>query len=398
MEDSKFIADMQGKLNTTLQIDDPFKVKEVLQESEEFGDAVDVERKALHEKYDGLIQAAEDEMKEVADGADFSDMMETMMKYENDYASYEATDKYRSAKQAWTDLRSKWDTLLEETKTNLRAEFSATDPNAIDKVLEDYEQEYGSTIESEVKALTERKQVLFRTAGTEMQALAAKKDATVEEFDKALEKYKDWGEGVRVARDKLMSEHRVRLSSLASEVGELLKGQDFAAVSAQLEKNTATMETHMKDKLEQLTRHRQTLIEKTSDLLKKGVNETHPTKISQILQEAEPFGETVEAERSALQAEYEKHIQTANDEMAQLAQEDGADKFKAMTEALTKYEDFPGEETQKQHQQLKEHWDAVLERTKGELRELIAATNPNEIKDKLAEYDGYADGPALTLR
>ena len=105
----------------------------------------------------------------------------------------------------------------------------------------------------------------------------------------------------------------------------------------------------------------------------------------------------MEAERSALQAEYEKHIQTANDEMAQLAQEDGADKFKAMTEALTKYEDFPGEETQKQHQQLKEHWDAVLERTKGELRELIAATNPNEIKDKLAEYDGYADGPALTV-
>ena len=46
----------------------------------------------------------------------------------------------------------------------------------------------------------------------------------------------------------------------------------------------------MKDKLEQLTRHRQTLIEKTSDLLKKGVNETHPTKISQILKEAEPFG------------------------------------------------------------------------------------------------------------
>lgn len=395
MADSKFIADMQGKLNTTLQIDDPLKVKEVLQESEEFGDAVDVERKALHEKYDGLIQAAEDEMKEVADGADFSDMMETMMRYENDYASYEATDKYRSAKQAWTDLRSKWDTLLEETKTKLRAEFSATDPNAIDKVLEDYEQEYGSTIESEVKALTERKQVLFRTAGTEMQALAAKKDATVEEFDKALEKYKDWGEGVRVARDKLMSEHRVRLSSLASEVGELLKGQDFAAVSAQLEKNTATMETHMKDKLEQLTRHRQTLIEKTSDLLKKGVNETHPTKISQILQEAEPFGETVEAERSALQAEYEKHIQTANDEMAQLAQEDGADKFKAMTEALAKYEDFPGEETQKQHKQLKEHWDVVLERTKGELRDLIAATNPNEIKDKLAEYDGYAAYPVL---
>ena len=80
MADSKFIVDMQGKLNTTLQIDDPLKVKEVLQESEEFGDAVDVERKALHEKYDGLIQAAEDEMKEVADGADFSDMMETMMR------------------------------------------------------------------------------------------------------------------------------------------------------------------------------------------------------------------------------------------------------------------------------------------------------------------------------
>ena len=103
----------------------------------------------------------------------------------------------------------------------------------------------------------------------------------------------------------------------------------------------------------------------------------------------------MEAERSALQAEYEKHIQTANDEMAQLAQEDGADKFKAMTEALAKYEDFPGEETQKQHKQLKEHWDVVLERTKGELRDLIAATNPNEIKDKLAEYDGYAAYPVL---
>ena len=38
-----------------------------------------------------------------------------------------------------------------------------------------------------------------------------------------------------------------------------------------------------------------------------------------------------------------------------------------------------------------------MERTKGELRNLIAATNPNEIKDKLAEYDGYADGPALTV-
>ena len=55
-------------------------------------------------------------MWEVAARADVSEMFETMMRYEN--ASYEATEQYRSAKHAWTSLRSKWHAAREQTMTD----------------------------------------------------------------------------------------------------------------------------------------------------------------------------------------------------------------------------------------------------------------------------------------
>eukprot|EP01046_Picozoa_sp_COSAG06_P065588 COSAG06_NODE_16175_length_1016_cov_1.455834_1_plen_146_part_10 len=135
--DSKIIKEARAKLNASLSIDDPLKIKAVLEDSEEFGDVVEIERKALHEKYDGLVKEAVDTMKEVAGGDDFADMMETMAKYEEKY-NYEKTDKYDSAQEAFTELRTKWDTLLEATKEKLRALMSETDPKKIDEGLEEY--------------------------------------------------------------------------------------------------------------------------------------------------------------------------------------------------------------------------------------------------------------------
>jgi hypothetical protein len=133
--ESKFIKEMRAKLNASLSLDDPQKIKAVLEDSEEFGDVVEIERKALHEKYDGLIKEAIDTMKEVAGGDDFADMMETMAKYDEKY-TYPKTEKYDSGQEAFADLKTKWDTLLEGTKEKLRTLMSETDPKKIDEGLE----------------------------------------------------------------------------------------------------------------------------------------------------------------------------------------------------------------------------------------------------------------------
>ena len=60
------LADIQDKIRAAMRIDDARKVKEVLQEStllEALGDHdANNERKALYRKYNGLIQAAEEDM------------------------------------------------------------------------------------------------------------------------------------------------------------------------------------------------------------------------------------------------------------------------------------------------------------------------------------------------
>ena len=70
------------------------KVKAVLEDSEEFGDVVEIERQPLREKYDDLIKKAQDHMKEVASGGDFAEMLETMDRYE--VYNFSKTDKYDS--------------------------------------------------------------------------------------------------------------------------------------------------------------------------------------------------------------------------------------------------------------------------------------------------------------
>ena len=48
--ESKIIKEARAKLNASLSIDDPAKIKAVLADSEEFGDVVEIERKPLQEK------------------------------------------------------------------------------------------------------------------------------------------------------------------------------------------------------------------------------------------------------------------------------------------------------------------------------------------------------------
>eukprot|EP01046_Picozoa_sp_COSAG06_P007679 COSAG06_NODE_378_length_16640_cov_13.584729_3_plen_5372_part_01 len=254
--------------------------------------------------------------------------------------------------------------------------------------MEEYELTYGVTIESEVKALQERKQTLFRTAGTEMQALAAKSDATIEQFDELLDKYKDWGEDVRLARDALMSSHRLKLADIARDVGELTKGKDFKAVEELLTKYDAAMEKHMKDKKDELIRHKESLVTTMKDRLQKAANLTVPAEIDVVLKDSEQYGETVSSERDSLQKTFDDVISNANKEMSDLVSADYT-KFKEMTEAMTKYEEYPGEETKKLWSDLQKHWDEVLEGTKKELRDLVATTDPNKLTEEVKKFDGF---------
>ena len=384
--ESKIIKEARAKLNASLSIDDPTKIKAVLEDSEEFGDVVEIERKPLREKYDELIKKAQEHMKEVASGGDFAEMLETMAKYE--VYNFSKTDKYDSGQEAFTELRTQWDTVLEATKEKLRALMSEMDPRKIDEGLEEYEYTYGTTIESEVKALQERKQKLFRSAGTEMQALAAKQDATVEQFDALLEKYKDWGEEVRTAREMLMSAHRQRLADIAREAGELMKSKDFKAVEEMLAQFDGTMEKHMKDKKADLTRHKESLVTAMKDRLQKAGNLEEPAAIDVVLKDAEPYGEAVASERQSLQKAFDDVISKANSQMSELLKADYT-QFKEMTDTMAKYESYPGDETQKLWAELQKHWDEVLESTKQTLRDMVATTDPNKITEEMQKYESF---------
>ena len=135
------LADIQGKIRAAMQIDDARKVKEVLQEStllaEALGDDHDAnnERKALYRKYNGLIQAAEEDMREIGARADPEEMMTALRRYEDGYATYEGTEAYRSAKPAWAALRGEWYALHEAGLAGTRTSGGASPTSSVPLTL-----------------------------------------------------------------------------------------------------------------------------------------------------------------------------------------------------------------------------------------------------------------------
>ena len=158
------LADIQGKIRAAMQIDDARKVKEVLQESTLLEAALgdhdaNNERKALYRKYNGLIQAAEEDMREIGARADPEEMMTALRRYEDGYATYEGTEAYRSAKPAWAALRGEWYALHEAGLAGTRTSGGASPTSSLPLTLsrEERAEQIWEEVAAKAKAKEEEK-------------------------------------------------------------------------------------------------------------------------------------------------------------------------------------------------------------------------------------------------
>eukprot|EP01050_Picozoa_sp_SAG11_P004645 SAG11_NODE_301_length_11038_cov_2.312826_13_plen_643_part_00 len=346
------------------------------QESEKYGEAVQIERKGLQDTYDSIVRRAADELAAAKSGEDFGKMVDSLRKY-GDYPG--------DAKTAWSDLQKAHDSLLESTKETLRGIMSSQDPAEIDVELVKYDSDFGEAISEETRALAERKTELFRAAQTEMQGMASNKDAPIEDLDALIEKYASWPDDIRGARDALTSAHRARLTDLTKQAADLQQRGDMGAVESLLLKYGAAMEKHMGETYDGLKRYQTTMVEKMQVTLKEGMQNSTPSELSELIKQSTQFGDALQNERKALESRLDDVVKASIDDMkGQLKSDD----YPAMVGTMKLYEGFPPE-TKEARDQLEKHADEILETAKQKLRDLLTSRDPQQIQEELGKYDGY---------
>jgi|EP01049_Picozoa_sp_SAG25_P002016 acyl-CoA reductase-like NAD-dependent aldehyde dehydrogenase len=78
----------------------------------------------------------------------------------------------KESKEAWKNLQSHWDEVLEKTKTELRDMIGATDPKVITEGLAKFDEAYGANIAEERATLLQRFANLMSEANEEMTKMA----------------------------------------------------------------------------------------------------------------------------------------------------------------------------------------------------------------------------------
>ena len=357
-----------------------------LQESAPLGDAVSIERQALEKTYDQIIQKGIEELSAAKSSGDFNKMSDALLKFEN-YPGDPKGDAKSDAKAARKDLQEECDKLLETTKETLRTLMSSQSPFEIDTELAKYSADFGPAINEESKALAERKTNLFRQAQTEMQQLASDKDAPIEDLDKMLETYAEWPSDTKSAWDALKSAKDARLRDITKQASDFQQSGDYAGCAKLLETYGPAMEKYMKDTHDTLTRSQTTMLEQMQVTLKEGQQSSDPDELAALIEQSQPFGEALQAERKGLESRVESVIKKANDDMTGLIK---SDDYPEISATMAQYEKFPAD-TKEAHEKLAARAEEVLEVAKQKLRDLLASQDPNEIKEKLEEYDKYED-------
>jgi hypothetical protein len=424
--------DMKNRLLEAAKLEHPTEVREVIALAEPFsekgpfggGNGLEAEIKSLVTHEEQLFTTAKDEIKKATGLDDFAQLHETLERY----ASY--PDEPIQAEKS--ELQKKHEDMVTEAKSKLLELCDSDDAVAIVQEVEKYSV-FGDVVDTQRTAANARIDVIIQGALREINSFQSKPDVTLQEIQAMVEKYKDFPPQVKSGLETLRGMKRNAMSGAKDRLKVLLAGTDIKAIDAWLAEmqkpgdegadastasavaagdkdgaeKAASVADQMKDEIEEMTTYRKKLEDDIKTRLKELSTSEDPIPMVAALEEAEVYGEAVDAEKKAVETQKEKLITDAKESINKLVSagpapaagaseggsastgDDGLN-FADVESSLEKYSAWPSE-LQESVQELRKFRDDTVEAAKNNLLALMDSTDPKHIEDEITKYDAYGN-------
>ena len=234
-------------------------------------------------------------------------------------------------------------------------------------------------------------------ANREMTRIANQDRITWTEAEACLEQHKLFPAEASRGRDALRARQALLKNTMADDLNKMVNEQssDVRAIDAVLEANSEYNEL-LKEPLEMLKAHRDTLLKLMHTKLAEGKGLPDPLSMGEILTEAEQFKpEEVEKEVAALVEARVALFKKAGDDMGAL--KDSED-FGAVRDAVAKFSKWEASEIATALQALEQQRDSMVDAAKSELNDLGSSQDPLAITTALPKFDIYGEAVAEAKR
>jgi hypothetical protein len=372
------LTDLQQKarddIREAIAEGDPVKMKALLQSAAKYKSAVQVELPALQRKLDTVVQMANKELQSLMRGTDIPTIMLALDRYKDHPPEFDAM------KEA---LQSHMERAVENAKTRLLVLCASSDPREIMVEVSKYEA-YGEELTSEMAAAKERLEEIIRVANEAMMAEGEKEDTSVEQMEAVLLRYSEFpADRVEDARNRLSDKIQTMTSKTRDQIRTLTVSQDIVEVDAGL-KQFAKAGKHFTDLINDLTDHRQDLLNTARDKMKDALLWTKPKEIEELIEQTQIYGQEVNAENKALSRRRTALVREGIRTVQALTH---SDNYAAVVKAIADYGEF-AVETKSYVSQLEQHRDRLLLKVKDMLKEVVSETDPHAIQRVLDMVGG----------
>eukprot|EP01051_Picozoa_sp_SAG22_P002433 SAG22_NODE_108_length_19750_cov_3.848201_2_plen_5501_part_00 len=376
---AQLLDNFRDKILDAKSKENPGDMAQVMKEAVAYGEELAGDAALLSDRRTSLLESANAELRDMAFSTDFQAVSDAVTKYK-DFAP-ETSREYQRLAQHYEEM-------VENAKKELREQLSSSDPNSVSEVMTKYTP-YGNIVEVEVKAATDKHAELLASAKKDLSSLATVDTATnLDKIAAALEAYRTYP-GEIAAERKTVED---LLQKAIKEYDDILrhagKTTNVKEVDEALEKcQVKGLEEFLSGAIADVIGHRNKLEQTMSTRMRQALKSDAPKEIMQVVDDAAEFGASLASDRKTLQGHYQTVIKGIQREMRQLTET--AD-FKKLSIAMEGFVDVPTE-VQGDLDRLKQHKENLLETAKQECRELVAASSPFVIDDKLKTLDQYAD-------
>ncbi len=212
-----------------------------------------------------------------------------------------------------------------------------------------------------------------------------------DEIDAVLESAGKYGAAVRSDVRALESRRKALVQGASSEMNQLARTSDFAAIKAALEKYEAFPE-EVKPALEKLQERHDDLVEGAKEQLRDLGTATDPLQIDLVVSRFDAYGESVDEPRQAAVSRRQKVIEDAKSEISSAdtaTDAEGGSRPATVAEmhrVYEKYADFPG--VQDERSQLQKQLDTQVSEVHEKLRAALSSHDITQINEAVALHAG----------
>ena len=369
---------------------DPTLLADGIEQYQEMGHALDVEKEALQDRLHALVGAAVEEIHAC------------MKKSQANITTIDVVvEKYAGWPQGVSEpleaLIARKQTAIITADKTIRTALSSADILHITDLLVEYRESekhvpdaYGALVNRQLDLEEDMREKLKVTASPDTQDPRVIEDVLLEA--------QAFGQGVEEERLALQTWLAAVLDKFVEEVEDLTRSQDFSVVNTAIEK-FAGYPPPLETPWRKLVQHKQELLDGAKAKLAEICYMETPMEITNALPQFAAFGEDVAEARNVALAAYLKLIDAARSDIEMWIDRTDAT-IEGMSDTVLMYSDYPEEVGRLRTRLEKKRNSAVRVAEKRLTVALTAETSPYEVSALMNEYElarSFLTGPLEKL-